>query len=276
MGPVERAFAVVWVCAGLTGCGEKVKPIDRDVPIRRSADASARAEKDAPPVVKGDYPVIDVDDTGLVTLDGAPAGDTKVVRERNRMAKLDGLFSALKEKREAWKQNRPGDPFPGVVGLRVGTTTPAIILKSAFQTAAFAGYPNITIQVRGSSDMYDAGAQIPGPPDPRVVDMPPPERIMNVTVGSDGAEIAWKRGLEILSTSTIPRADLERRICEEWKRSGEHTDPSDPRVDHVVLHVDDALTSGDVAPYLGAVQRCTRKRADGKDGRALDLTFSVR
>ena len=46
-----------------------------------------------------------------------------------------------------WKQLHPGKDFPGVVVLQVDQDVPAVVVKSCFQTAAFAGYPNVSFMV---------------------------------------------------------------------------------------------------------------------------------
>src|SRR6187402_3631694 len=80
----------------------------------------------------------------MILVDGMPAGTTRPVKEANRMQKLDELFNLLKTKRELYKQINPGKDFPGVAVLQVDKRVPALVVKSVFQTAAFAGYPNIS------------------------------------------------------------------------------------------------------------------------------------
>jgi hypothetical protein len=76
-----------------------------------------------------------------------PAGNVNAIVEANRLAKVDELFSVLKNKRELWKQINPGKEFPGVAILQVDRKVPALVVKSVFQTSAFAGYPNISFMV---------------------------------------------------------------------------------------------------------------------------------
>ena len=63
------------------------------------------------------------------------------------MQKVEELFNLLKAKRELWKSVQPDKPFPGVVILQIDENVPAIVVKSVFQTAAFAGYPNVSFMV---------------------------------------------------------------------------------------------------------------------------------
>ena len=62
--------------------------------------------------------------------------------------RVDELFDLLKRKRELWKSFNPNKAFPGVCILQVDENVPAIVVKSVFQTAAYAGYPNISFMVR--------------------------------------------------------------------------------------------------------------------------------
>ena len=82
-----------------------------------------------------------------ILVDGTPAGNTRAIEEANRLQRVDELFNVLKNKRELWKQINPGKEFPGVVVLQVDRKVQALVVKSVFQTAAFAGYPNVSFMV---------------------------------------------------------------------------------------------------------------------------------
>jgi hypothetical protein len=99
--------------------------------------------------------VIDVLDAPMVAVngnqvlvDGNLAGSTRAIEDLGRMQKIDELFDMLKRKRELWKSFHPNKPFPGVCILQVDENIPALVVKSVFQTAAYAGYPNISFMVR--------------------------------------------------------------------------------------------------------------------------------
>jgi biopolymer transport protein ExbD len=83
-----------------------------------------------------------------ILVDGIPAGSTRAVKEANRMQKLDELFNLLKSKRELYTQINPGKQFPGVAVLQVDRHVEALVVKSVFQTAALAGYPNVSFMVQ--------------------------------------------------------------------------------------------------------------------------------
>lgn len=93
-----------------------------------------------------DAPMVAVNGNQIL-VDGALAGSTRAIEELGRLQKIDELFNILKNKRELWKSVQPGKPFPGVAILQVDKEVPALVVKSVFQTAAFAGYPNVSFMV---------------------------------------------------------------------------------------------------------------------------------
>lgn len=93
-----------------------------------------------------DAPVVAIAGSNIL-VDGAPAGNTRAVEESKRLQRIDELFNILKSKREIWKQLHPGKEFPGVVVLQIDQDVQAIVVKSVFQTAAFAGFPNVSFMV---------------------------------------------------------------------------------------------------------------------------------
>jgi len=95
-------------------------------------------------------PMVTVNGT-QVMVDNELAGSTRAIVDLGRMQKIDELFDMLKRKRELWKSFHPDKPFPGVAILQVDEEVPALVVKSVFQTAAYAGYPNISFMVRKRS-----------------------------------------------------------------------------------------------------------------------------
>jgi biopolymer transport protein ExbD len=93
-----------------------------------------------------DAPIIAITGTNIL-VDGAPAGSTRPIEDAGRLMKIDDLHNILKNKRELWKQINPKGSFPGVVVMQVDHRVPALVVKSVFQTAAFAGYPNVSFMV---------------------------------------------------------------------------------------------------------------------------------
>ncbi len=93
-----------------------------------------------------DAPMVAINGSQIL-VDGAAAGNTHAIEDAKRLQRIEELFNTLKGKRELWTQLHPGKPFPGVVVLQVDQDVPAIVVKSTFQTAAFAGFPNVSFMV---------------------------------------------------------------------------------------------------------------------------------
>ena len=126
---------VLFLLASFSASGEL--PVDKDVklPLADNVEDMTSA------------PMVAI--TGnTILVDGIPAGSTRAVKEANRMQKLDELFNLLKSKRELYKQINPGKDFPGIAVLQVDRQVEALVVKSVFQTAALAGYPNISFMVQ--------------------------------------------------------------------------------------------------------------------------------
>ena len=105
--------------------------------------------------VPGAFHVQDVIDAPMVSVssnqilvDGAFAGSARDIEELGRIQKMDALFDMLKAKRELWMSLQPGKPFPGQCILQVDEAVPAVVVKSVFQTAAYAGYPSVSFLVK--------------------------------------------------------------------------------------------------------------------------------
>ena len=93
-----------------------------------------------------DAPIVAI--TGsTILVDGNVAGNTRAIEDSKRLQRIDELFNILKGKREVWKQLHPGKDFPGVVVLQIDQEVTAVVVKSVFQTSAFAGYPNVSFMV---------------------------------------------------------------------------------------------------------------------------------
>jgi biopolymer transport protein ExbD len=95
----------------------------------------------------------------VILVDGNAAGNTREIEESKQLRRIDELFNMLKSKRELYKQVHPGKEFPGVVVLQIDQDVPAIVVKSVFQTAAFAGYPNVSFMVNEMSKAGRGGGE---------------------------------------------------------------------------------------------------------------------
>ena len=116
-----------------------------------SASAECREWQRVPSAENGgpnvDAPVVAIT-RDHVLVDGLLVASTLEVSSQGRLVRLDTLFSALKNKRELWKQLNPDGEFPGAVVLQVDRSVSSLVVKSAFQTAAYAGYPNVGFLVK--------------------------------------------------------------------------------------------------------------------------------
>ncbi len=83
-----------------------------------------------------------------VLVDGDLAGSTRAIEDQGRMSRIDELFDLLGRKRELWKSFHPDKPFPGICILQIDENVSALVVKSVFQTAALAGFPNISFMVK--------------------------------------------------------------------------------------------------------------------------------
>jgi hypothetical protein len=110
-------------------------------PFRARTVAAPEVPSAAPPAVP-EVPVVQVRG-GTVAIDGVVIAQTAGIE---RLQKIDPLYQALVQRRADWRFTHQGDP-PRRVVLDVDTDTPAIVVKSVFQTAAFAGYPDVVFKL---------------------------------------------------------------------------------------------------------------------------------
>ena len=129
-------MVVVFLLMSFSASGEI--PLDKNVKLPKAENT----------VDMVDAPMIAVNGSQII-VDGTPAGSTRAVEEAGRMQRIDELFNILKSKRELWKatQGGTGKSFPGVCIMQVDQMVSALVVKSVFQTAAFAGYPNVSFMV---------------------------------------------------------------------------------------------------------------------------------
>lgn len=126
---------VLFLLASFSASGEL--PVDKNVKLPSAQNVLDMVEA----------PMVAITGTQIL-VDGIPSGSTRAIEEANRLQRVDELFNVLKAKRELWKQVNPGKPFPGVAILQVDKRVTALVVKSVFQTAAFAGFPNISFMTK--------------------------------------------------------------------------------------------------------------------------------
>ncbi len=135
---------VLFLLASFSATGEL--PVDKNVQLPSAEHVLDMIEA----------PMVAITGTQIL-VDGVAAGSTRAIEEANRLQRIDELFNMLKNKRELWKQINPGKPFPGVAVLQVDKRVPALVVKSVFQTAAFAGYPNISFMTQRLASTSEGG-----------------------------------------------------------------------------------------------------------------------
>jgi biopolymer transport protein ExbD len=126
---------VLFLLASFSASGEL--PVDKNVTLPSAENVMDMTEA----------PMVAITGTQIL-VDGMAAGSTRPIEDANRLQKVEQLGDILKGKRELWTQVNPGKPFPGVAILQVDQNVPALIVKSVFQTAAYAGFPNVSFMVR--------------------------------------------------------------------------------------------------------------------------------
>jgi biopolymer transport protein ExbD len=125
---------VVFLLMTFSASGEI--PMDRNVKLPKAENT----------IDMVDAPMLAINGSQVI-VDGTAAGSTRAIEEAGRLQRVDELFNILKSKRELWKATNAGKSFPGVCVMQVDQDVPALVVKSVFQTAAFAGYPNVSFMV---------------------------------------------------------------------------------------------------------------------------------
>lgn len=126
---------VLFLLASFSASGEL--PIDKSITLPSAENVEDMKEA----------PLVAITGTQIL-VDGHPAGSVRAIEDANRLQKVEQLFDILKAKRELWTQTQPNKPFHGICILQVDLKVSALIVKSVFQTAAYAGYPNVSFMVR--------------------------------------------------------------------------------------------------------------------------------
>ena len=207
-----------------------------------------------------------------LSMNGAPVGSVAEIIKKQRLQRLDDLFIALKAYREAWKTAHPSVDFPGVLLLWLDENTPVLTAKSIFQTAAFAGYPNLSFAVHprlnpAALARVNADAFVPAPPDSEHVSLRDPFTFhVHAEPGHD-LTLEWKlSGKAIRTASVAERAELgatafpllAKRATDEWIAHGGHRTSYDRAFDQAFVHVANELTVKTLIALMDAVCAPTR------------------
>jgi hypothetical protein len=149
------ALTLLSACRGSPDSPASSRP--RDIPNvpppARSTDTGKREEHALlPPLPPGtderDVKVVRIAADNHYELDGKELGDASDLARSGTLKKLEPLSNALNESRSDWHLKHPSERFAGVLIVDADDNVAAIVVKAVVQTAAFAGYPNVSFRVK--------------------------------------------------------------------------------------------------------------------------------
>ena len=141
----------------------------------------------------------------------------------------------------------------------------------------------------------NADAQVPGPPRPDVEqEKVEPEKQLHVMMQSeDKFVLVWKQGSTTVDSIDVPRKDvtihtgnvdvvrfpdLATKIESEWKAKGQHSNPSDRKLDQAILHTDNKPEFRYIIGVIDAIYQTHRDMQLGNKTEptpAFNITFAT-
>ncbi len=141
----------------------------------------------------------------------------------------------------------------------------------------------------------NADAQVPGPPRPDVEqEKVEPEKQLHVMMQSeDKFVLVWKQGSTTVDSIDVPRKDapitegnikvfrypdLAAKIESEWKAKGQHSNPTDRKLDQAILHTDNKTEFKYIIGVIDAIYQTHRDMNLGTKTEkmpAFNITFAV-
>ena len=141
----------------------------------------------------------------------------------------------------------------------------------------------------------NADAQVPGPPRPDVEqEKIEPEKQLHVMMqGEDKFVLVWKQGSTTVDSIDVPRKDvvtqqgavevvrfpdLAAKVETEWKAKGQHSNPTDRKLDQAILHTDNKTEFKYIIGVIDAIYQVHREmQLGGKTDKlpAFNITFAV-
>ncbi len=141
----------------------------------------------------------------------------------------------------------------------------------------------------------NSDAQVPGPPRPDVEqEKVEPEKQLNVQMtAEDKFVLVWKQGATTVDSIDVPRKDvvvtqgpvevvrfpdLAQKIESEWKAKGQHSNPTDKKLDQAILHTDNKTEFKYIVGVIDAIYQTHRDLTlGGKTDKvpAFNITFAV-
>src|SRR3984885_432699 len=141
----------------------------------------------------------------------------------------------------------------------------------------------------------NADAQVPGPPRPDVEqEKVEPEKQLHVMMQSeDKFVLVWKQGSTTVDQIDVPRKDviihqgsqdivrfpdLATKVESEWKAKGQHSNPTDRKLDQAILHTDNKTEFRYIIGVIDAIYAAHRDinlGAKTEKMPAFNITFAV-
>jgi biopolymer transport protein ExbD len=141
----------------------------------------------------------------------------------------------------------------------------------------------------------NADAQVPGPPRPDVEqEKTEPEKQLHIEMrDEDKFVLVWKQGSTTVDSIDVPRKDvvtqagaveivrfpdLAEKVESEWKAKGQHSNPTDRKLDQAILHTDNKTEFKYIIGVIDAVYQTHRDMQLGpKTDKlpAFNITFAV-
>ena len=201
-------------------------------------------------------------------LDGRGVASTEAILSTGVVTKIDGELAALKSLRESFKDRHPDQAFPGAVLLELDGATRGAVLMSLVQTAAYAGFPNISFVVDPLEPSGGAGralipidAMIPTPPDlPSVAE---PKLVIDASSPQE-VVIGWLADADLVESARLPVDDqkaIEAHIADQWEAKGRHRAPDDRRLDLAVVEIGPSTDLSTLIRMLDALYTPKRQQS---------------
>ena len=141
----------------------------------------------------------------------------------------------------------------------------------------------------------NADAQVPGPPRPDVEqEKTEPEKQLHLEMtAEDKFVLVWKQGATTVDSIDVPRKDdltmmgpvevvrypdLAAKIESEWKAKGQHSNPTDRKLDQAILHTDNKTEFRYIIGVIDAIYAAHRDINLGSKTEkmpAFNITFAV-
>jgi biopolymer transport protein ExbD len=141
----------------------------------------------------------------------------------------------------------------------------------------------------------NADAQVPGPPRPDVEqEKVEPEKQLHVEMrAEDKFVLVWKQGSTTVDSIDVPRKDvisqqgavevvrfpdLAEKVETEWKAKGQHSNPTDRKLDQAILHTDNKTEFKYIIGVIDAIYQTHRDMQLGPKTEkvpAFNITFAV-